>query len=638
VIRIILPFLVYTGLTATAAFAAKRPFGKVLPVTMCMSGLVMYLSQYIFSSFSPGAYLLALLSLLSVLFLAYRGRKGERAGAPVLTPGLAAFAVIYLGAFLFLYKRHFTDWDEYSHWGIMIKESLRLDRFYCVPESRVMWHRDYPPFTCMLEVFWCRLAGYSEGKVSMAMQVFTLSFIIPPLSETLYEGKRPGRRNIAEMILGAAVLELLVLLLVLYADLWWQRIIHSILPDLLLGTMFAYLCLKILLRDDCRWQDTAALTAVSASLVLVKQVGAAFLMTALLLLYLKDILWSAKKQVPLRKLLPEALAVPAAAVLFYGSWILYRSRFINSRDFSYRSGQFNLKQIDPRTYLGVVTGKVPGIQHDTFIQYLRAILERPITSVDALPMTYASMLILCIAVLLAYRRFFRDEQTKEASLLLIPVFCVGTTGYAFMMSVLYLFCFPDNEKQILAGYTRYMDSYAAGELLILFVLGMTALHKQKKRKTDTEKLVITALFLMALSAQNLRHFVPALMNSSYSLYREYADRLEVLPPDSEVFIVYDGDPEKQPDYWEHLPLFVQYYNNKVGISGASETAFNADYVDESRKNRIADEMKHCDYVYVIQAGESFVCEMKDYNSGMELKENCIYRVDGDAGLKLTPVE
>ena len=143
---------------------------------------------------------------------------------------------------------------------------------------------------------------------------------------------------------------------------------------------------------------------------------------------------------------------------------------------------------------------------------------------------------------------------------------------------------------------------------------------------------------MALSAQNLRHFVPALMNSSYSLYREYADRLEVLPPDSEVFIVYDGDPEKQPDYWEHLPLFVQYYNNKVGISGASETAFNADYVDESRKNRIADEMKHCDYVYVIQAGESFVCEMKDYNSGMELKENCIYRVDGDAGLKLTPVE
>ena len=306
-IRIILPFLVYTGLTATAAFAAKRPFGKVLPVTMCMSGLVMYLSQYIFSSFSPGAYLLALLSLLSVLFLAYRGRKGERAGAPVLTPGLAAFAVIYLGAFLFLYKRHFTDWDEYSHWGIMIKESLRLDRFYCVPESRVMWHRDYPPFTCMLEVFWCRLAGYSEGKVSMAMQVFTLSFIIPPLSETLYEGKRPGRRNIAEMILGAAVLELLVLLLVLYADLWWQRIIHSILPDLLLGTMFAYLCLKILLRDDCRWQDTAALTAVSASLVLVKQVGAAFLMTALLLLYLKDILWSAKKQVPLRKLLPEAL-------------------------------------------------------------------------------------------------------------------------------------------------------------------------------------------------------------------------------------------------------------------------------------------------------------------------------------------
>ena len=30
--------------------------------------------------------------------------------------------------------------------------------------------------------------------------------------------------------------------------------------------------------------------------------------------------------------------------------------------------------------------------------------------------------------------------------------------------------------------------------------------------------------------------------------------------------------------------------------------------------------------------------MKDYNSGMELKENCIYRVDGDAGLKLTPVE
>lgn len=44
------------------------------------------------------------------------------------------------------YKRCFSNWDELSHWGKMVKEMLRTDLFYSENISDLLVHKDYPPF------------------------------------------------------------------------------------------------------------------------------------------------------------------------------------------------------------------------------------------------------------------------------------------------------------------------------------------------------------------------------------------------------------------------------------------------------------------------------------------------------------
>lgn len=643
IIMVLVPYVFYSGFTALIAILSKRSFGRALPVTMCLSGIVIYISQYLFGTFFAGVIGMAIAAGLSVVLACLRRNREQHMVTSVFTAGFAAFTVTYVFAFLLLYKKSFTDWDEFTHWGIMVKESLRLDRFYCVPESRVMWHKDYPPFTCMIEVLWSRLAGWSEWQVTMAMQVFTLSFIIPPFMERLYEDTKICRKNVLKILCTAVSLEIIVLLLEFSLDLWGQRIIHSILPDVLLGVMFAYLCLEVVLREHIDWQSTVALTIVSSSLVLVKQVGIAFFMTALLLLYMKDILMLRRGQLDIRDkkgILTEAVCVPLVTALAYGSWTLYKARYISDTDFSYTNGQFNLRQIDVGEYLGAVTGQTAGIRRDTFFSFIQAILEKPINSIEAFPLTYLSAFILCMAVLVLFYKQMSDQNGRENIVLLAITFCVGTAGYAFMMSVLYLFCFPDGEKEILAGYTRYMDSYVIGEFLILLIVGLRMIHNRNDKLLCSGNLLIASMLLMVLSTTNLRHFAPqALVQNPYVMYRQYADRMRAeLPTDSKVFIVYDKEYTTHPQWWGPLQLFTQYYNNGVDISDVYSGAFAMDYNNENIKKQIVDEIRTCDYVYVINTCDNFNQGMAEFYNGAGFTEDTIYQVVTDGDLRLIPID
>ncbi|HAB95133.1 MAG TPA: hypothetical protein DCF49_10360, partial [Lachnospiraceae bacterium] len=146
--------------------------------------VILYLSQYLLGSFTPGLYLLYLAAAASVpLILAANG--GISANRKYLLTGglwayigcLAVIAVMDAG-------RLFISWDEFMHWGKMVKEMIRLDRFYCVTESTLYRHKDYPPFIALLEYAWCRIGGkYSEPHVAQALHLLNVSLIVPYLFE-----------------------------------------------------------------------------------------------------------------------------------------------------------------------------------------------------------------------------------------------------------------------------------------------------------------------------------------------------------------------------------------------------------------------------------------------------------------------
>ena len=64
-------------------------------------------------------------------------------------------------------------WDEYSHWGVYIREMASTHAFYTADTNAA--HPDYPPGTAVWQYFFTLLPGYDEGTVYLAQFVLLMT-------------------------------------------------------------------------------------------------------------------------------------------------------------------------------------------------------------------------------------------------------------------------------------------------------------------------------------------------------------------------------------------------------------------------------------------------------------------------------
>ena len=147
-----------------------------------------YSSALVFGNFEPGFCFLLLWAasfpvIYTVKLVHFRNdhQSSFWLNQRFCTPGLLIFVTTYVGVYLYDLNRSFTNWDEFSHWGVMIKEMLRLNTFYSVDSSVLAVHKDYPPAIQIIEWLWCRLSGgcYEEAYLYRALHIFILSFAFP---------------------------------------------------------------------------------------------------------------------------------------------------------------------------------------------------------------------------------------------------------------------------------------------------------------------------------------------------------------------------------------------------------------------------------------------------------------------------
>jgi hypothetical protein len=97
----------------------------------------------------------------------------------LITPGFVLFLIFYIYLFVLNQNRGYEYYDDFDHWGPMVKEMLRIGNLYDVPESLEVVHRDYPPIVQLLRYLFCTLGGgYSESLCFMTQQVLVYSFFI----------------------------------------------------------------------------------------------------------------------------------------------------------------------------------------------------------------------------------------------------------------------------------------------------------------------------------------------------------------------------------------------------------------------------------------------------------------------------
>ncbi len=654
--NIIIPLIFFILLNSTVSVVSKEKFGTALPFTFLFASILMYFSGFIFGTFNVGFIILIILCLVSIPLYFVLLKKdyinSSFLSENIFTAGFIGFIIIFFIWCVLDYGFFFRKWDELSHWGVMIKEMLRLDNFYSVPESTLNWHKEYPPIIQCFELLWVKVSfKYSEMAVSMALHV--LMFALPitwtldnyieifgsnkknshDLNDSITNVKN-GINNDRERIItehksrGKFFTGNLIFITILIAN--SILIVNAFDGEGVLTTIYTDFCYimfyvfgMMVIYSGKVWKsafNAIALIMAMSSLMITKQMGVAFwgiLFWSLIISFLmeekKDIKSGVCKIV-------SALIFPT---LTYLSWSKYCSKLG-------LSGQFDLGNITISGVIDSVTGKVQDSAYETSRVYFDYLFSKNLF-VGRISVTYFGFFI--FAILLIALMAFIIKSDRRRFIMLGSSFIVGTIGYAFTMLILYMYCFPGEAPAVC--FERYMGTYVISEAVILFLIICNIIMvKLKRSDVSYSANIFMVVFLIAIivltKGEQLANLRPAFLKDNNSAkYMKMADKLEKCTEPGSTILVVDDNQGYRRNY-------IHYYLTDREFDVEFGDIYNYDFSDDSYNTYFIDALSQDDYLYIVNLNDSMKEFLEVYTALGSVEKKGIYKievVDGTLGLK-----
>ena len=602
--RSIIPIVIFTVINSCLSILLKKGFGKTLPLTFMASVFTMLISQVLFATFKIGEILILILFSIS-LYIVLKNKDKKQY---YLSNGFYVFAVL-CAIFLFVdFGRHFFWDDEVGFWGKMIKEMYRLDKFYFVHESKLRGHLEYPPFATLFELLWCKLSlGFSECNSTFALHILEFGLVLPLIFDDSFNGKKKYR------LVYNLLISLCFIGIIVYLDA--ANVFNAIYSDTLIALEFLYCIYLVHSKETDNYFGAICFALGTTMIMMTKQVGLAFFLLAVFYYFINNFRSFNKITVVglvLGILLP---------VIFYFGW----NKLVEPYDVV---RQFGFDKLSVSGFMDIFKGYT--YQLETMKLYINALFKKNIYDFP-IPVTFLSSLLVEILLLEVLKRASGDNE----GILQAELTCfVGTAGYALLMLVLYVFCYPEREALVLGSYERYMSSFVSAMFVFVLAVGIDKL-RERIEKVDLQKLFIAFLLVAVIFDGNrLLNFVPQIiLGNRFASFETLANKIdEKIEEDSKLFIVYDHD--RVDDY----PAFMSYYSEKAFYTKRNRDLLDGDYSNSTDLKNIINELKEYDYVYVVETSETFKEYFKDLVDG-EYKDNTLYRVtDKNGQMKLEAVD
>ncbi len=423
----------------------NRKFEMVLTLSMILGTLMLYPFGYI-NHISYGYYLSWLFVLLFYVLLIYFFIKNKdkliEFKNNYFTHGLLCFIIFSIYCF-FLYKyTGFGNCDEFTHWGPMLKETLRLDGFYTQDASRLIMHKDYPPFFTLLEVLFQGFNGFKfhEPFAYIALETFMFSMLLPVFSNLK---KKDWLKSI--LIFVSIVLVGLTLDKTETAS-DYAFVYNSIYVDWCLALFCTYGIYLTYKEEGWGLFRFVYLTLICVTFILMKQMGLVFYLIILIYAFFK--VTFIDKQLDLKMMLNGIIFLVVIPVLFYISWSyvvkLYQI-----------DAQFKIGELSISDFFNIIKGNAPkGLEwkYTAFRNYCSNLLHRPLV-LHPFKMSYFVYTGLMMLIIFIAFRFKKDGY------FLAGTYLIGAIGYSIAMLILYTLAFTIDEAPYLASFDRYMASY-----------------------------------------------------------------------------------------------------------------------------------------------------------------------------------
>lgn len=499
-----LPLIYIIGNSILFSRLFNKDFASVLPFSLIASTLFVYLVGLTFR-LSIGVIFIFVISCVAIVYEIILSVRKKKVNRRIFSPELAVFIFAYVFLYFINLNRLFSAWDEFSHWGPMVKEMLRLDTFYTVPESTLFIHKNYPPIISLFESIWNIIIGeYREGYLYRSLQVLSFSFFLPTLSNFKL------RWNL-NSFLKSSLFIISFFLLVIIVPLEDAHFYTNIYIDAVLAITFAYGLYLVFVFDESLF-EWVQLSAVLSFILLIKQIGLVFSLI-IMLFFLLRLIFDRKKTLN-RTLLYFSLTILIAILMKY-SWDLYISQF-------FITVQFSTSDINLSTFFGIMRGISGEVyQIEAYYNFINALSDTELLNIG-LKLNFWMMFSL-ITFLYSCLVFISRSKWKKI-FVTSSIYLLGSLGYAFVLLLLYVFNFGPYEGPRLASFVRYINTYWYSGLMLWFMMFIWIIADSKRDKTQvTIQFLVVLILVTHLTVQRKWLEISPALQANSSVQRYYDD-------------------------------------------------------------------------------------------------------------------
>ena len=536
-------------ISAGLAALGRKPIGYMFLPGICFAGI---LCSVLYSAglFGKSVWIIAGAGVVGAGLALALGAKKKIVRESVLNSDLLFFVA---GALLFIalnYGRVYALNDEFSHWGLAIKNMFETGEYYSSAVSNDLF-KSYPPFAtavCTLAAEFVKpfTGGFCESATFVGMDILLLGCLMPFVSLITEKMESALQdKSLAFWCLPGvgAILALTVMCFKFSA-------FTIISVDTLLALLAAAMVANYFAKGS--FQN---LPIIAIALTMTKSIGIGFVIFGGVICF-ADMLYRLKN----KKILPKDFMKNC---IFFGCTMLFaalakvycRVAHVNGGAGSTEGGGS----------ISMKNGLTP-VQKDVFNAFCKAFIQ-PKMSVGIPLLATAILLAVLSIILIIYIRKTYGAQKSAGCVILFTNIFFGFWLYSLGVLISYWTSFTEYEALQMASFERYFGTYMTLWLLLL-VGGFVStagveLIKSLESKKNFVKSAVKALSMSAatLTIIFFAIFYPYTASASRAFRENYKDseiigeyyQEGILKAEDTVLFIPDGD-------YENIDRLMANYN------------------------------------------------------------------------------
>ncbi len=512
ILPLIVPLFCMVMIAAYFAIAFKRKLNETYFLSVATIIFILYIFGLLNfqGSLLVGYALILVMALLSLIILIKTYLKDRTVVDNTSYKSGLLLLLIFLGVSLLInYGRVFTTWDEFSHWGTVVKHMYHFDALSTFRGENLSF-KSYVPGTALFQYFWARpFPQFTEYSAFLAFNVLissmALLFVAKPVQSSeqnvvpLKKGSKKKKKEqpVEDKINFKNLLLVVIFLMIPLA--MATSVYNTLYVDSFLGIIFGTIFLAYFyFRYEESLFGVLVVAAAFGLLILTKHVGLLLALVAIGVLFIdklilrrnaiKDFAFSSSKPIErIKKLF--LLCSPLIVIVFIQvSWRI----LLSINDISERWS------ITGANTLQFLRGDLLPYQQTVIDNFTRALSDLPLFPFGLSYVHIILIIILLVPLLAVWLATHKVNLIRP--LVITTMILAGSLAYALFLLLAYSYTFSEYEAVRLASFDRYMLSYLIGMILALLIfiieLPDKAIWKEKGGSAAAKALV--GVFLLAV--------------------------------------------------------------------------------------------------------------------------------------------